>query len=158
MNRVRIRFAALYKVQGRRLLLVGVVLMLALLMWRGVWGVGRERLAFAEHAYEQQVVLAKAIVSAQAAAAPPETSLFSVAWLNSSAIAAGLTVQSLDFNLEHIQFSARGDGGAVVQWLHRLEQQGGKIVSLSLQRIEQALEVRISLLAPKEPVQGNNGN
>ena len=103
-------------------------------------------------------MLAKAIVSAQAAAAPPETSLFSVAWLNSSAIAAGLTVQSLDFNLEHIQFSARGDGGAVVQWLHRLEQQGGKIVSLSLQRIEQALEVRISLLAPKEPVQGNNGN
>lgn len=157
MSRVRRGFAALRKMPGRRLSVLGLLL-LAVLIGLGVRTAGLERLALAERAYAQQVSLAQAIGSVQANAVAPSATQFSTAWLNSSAIAAGLSVQGLDFNLEHIQFSARGDGPAVVQWLHRLEQEGGKIVSLSLERIGQALEVRMSLQAPKVQVHEGEAN
>ncbi|UTL91497.1 type II secretion system protein GspM [Pseudomonas fluorescens] len=68
------------------------------------------------------------------------------AGLNERAKAAGLRIISLEASSGQVDVSLEGGAVAVLAWLHRLEQEGGKPLSLQLQAEGELLQARFVMM------------
>lgn len=74
------------------------------------------------------------------------TELLTPARLNERARAAGIRVAGLEAKAGQVDVSLEGPVAAVLAWLHALEQEGGKMLSIQLQVKGELLQARFALV------------
>ncbi|AYG47078.1 hypothetical protein DV532_23405 [Pseudomonas sp. Leaf58] len=74
------------------------------------------------------------------------TELLTPARLNERARAAGIRVAGLEAKAGQVDVSLEGPVAAVLAWLHALEQEGGKMLSIQLQVEGELLQARFALV------------
>ncbi|WP_095078039.1 type II secretion system protein GspM [Pseudomonas sp. Irchel s3h17] len=128
---------------------LGAVL-LAGLAFVGGWQPAQSRLAAAERAYQQQQLLAAEISSTQAPSLRvTDTQPLSVR-LSERAMTDGLDLQQLEVQGDVLRLTLSGDARVLLAWLHRTEQAGAVVQSLTLDKHDQQLVAQLVLQAAPE--------
>ncbi|MDD2058604.1 type II secretion system protein M [Pseudomonas sp. GD03860] len=129
----------------RRLLSGLAVFLLAVLAFSVLWQPAQQRLVQAERNYQQQRLLAVQVQQAQPARAGGVAHQPLSVQASESAVAAGLELHQLDVEGDLLRMTVTGDALAVLLWLDQVEQQGGQLQSLLLNKVEKRLQARLVL-------------
>ncbi|TVT83244.1 type II secretion system protein GspM [Pseudomonas sp. H3(2019)] len=129
--------------RDRQALSALVVTLIAVLAFVGLWQPSQQRLAVAERLYQQRLVQAGEVARAQAPSARAEGTAPLSTQLSERAIADGLDLQQLEVQGDLLRLTLRGDARALLAWLHRTEQDGATLQSLTLDKQGQALEAQV---------------
>ena len=135
--------------RDRRMLVLLAAVLLAVLLWQGVWQPAQSRLEGAERRYQQQWALAR-----QIGAAIPQRSRAATpirpAHVSEAVAAAGLELEQLDVDGRVLRLTLRGDALALLTWLEGMERSGAILQSLALEKRATQLEARLGLELPGE--------
>ncbi|QXI28972.1 type II secretion system protein GspM [Pseudomonas vanderleydeniana] len=135
--------------QRERQWLLGLgAFLLAVLLFMGFWQPAQQRLDKAERLYQQRLALLIEVQQARPAAARAESAQPLSTHLGETARAAGLELQQLDQDGQSLRLTLSGEALALLGWLDRIEQGGGRLQSLSLEPRGQQLEARVVWLVP----------
>jgi general secretion pathway protein M len=129
--------------RDRQALSALVVVFVAVLAFVGLWQPAQQRLAVAERVYQQRLVQAGEVARAQAPGARAESTAPLSTQLSDRAIADGLDLQQLEVQGDLLRLTLRGDARVLLAWLHRTEQDGATLQSLTLDKQGQVLEAQV---------------
>ncbi|WP_082432291.1 type II secretion system protein GspM [Pseudomonas sp. NBRC 111124] len=134
---------------GRRMLLKAALWGLTLIViCQLLWLPGQVRLQQAERDLAREHELGAQLQRIMQG--PPRSStpveVHTPAGLNERAKAAGLHITSLEARSGQVDVSLEGAAAAVLAWLHLLEKEGGKPLSLQLQAEGELLQARFVML------------
>lgn len=133
--------------RDRRMLVVLAAVLLAVLLWQGLWRPAHVRLEVAERRYQQQWALAREISTAMPQSGRVSASV-GPAQVSESAAAAGLELEQLNLDGNVLRLTLRGDALAVLTWLEGMERRGATLQSLVLEKREAQLEASLGLQLP----------
>lgn len=127
-----------------KMALWGVALVMTCQM---LWLPGQVRLQQAEQALERERELGAQLQ--RIVQGPPRSQstaeLLTPGRLNERARAAGIRVASLEAKAGQVDVSLEGPVGAVLAWLHVLEEESGKMLGLQLQVEGEQLQARVAM-------------
>ncbi|MFJ5298120.1 type II secretion system protein GspM [Pseudomonas sp. NPDC088368] len=119
--------------RDRRVLGVSGVFVLGVFLIKGVWLPTQQRLETAERNYHQNLLLAGRMKRASPEPLSRITQPLS-RHVSDSAGAAGLDLSALDNDNQQLRVTLKGDAKAVLDWLIRLERDGARVQSLTLEK------------------------
>lgn len=131
-------------IRERRLLCAMGALLLAVAAFSLIWQPTRQRLEAVEHRYHQQLALAAQLQQAQprGTAAVVSDQPLSLR-LSESAAAAGLELHQMEADNDLLRLTLSGEPKALLQWLDHTERGGAAMQSLTLEKRDAVLEVRV---------------
>lgn len=133
--------------RDRRMLVLLAAVLLAVLLWQGLWQPAQMRQESAERHYQQQWELAREI-----SAATPQRSRASApvrpAEVSETVAAAGLELEQLNVDGSLVRLTLRGDALALLTWLEGMERRGAILQSLMLEKRATQLEASLGLALP----------
>ena len=133
--------------RDRRVLVLLSAVLLAVLLWQGLWLPAQLRLESAERRYQQQWALGREIGAAipQRSRAPAPVR---PAQVSEAVAAAGLELEQLDVDGNVLRLTLRGDALALLTWLEGMERSGAILQSLVLETRATQLQARLGLELP----------
>ena len=125
---------------------LGLVL-LAVLVFVGLWQPAQARLAIAERVYQQRLVLAAEVSRAQAPNVRGHDTQPMAVRLSARAVADGLDLHQLDVQEDVLRLTLSGDARTLLSWIHHTELEGGLVQSLTLDKRDKRLEAQLRIQA-----------
>ncbi|MFP3515873.1 type II secretion system protein GspM [Pseudomonas sp. SIMBA_077] len=113
-----------------------------------VWQPAQQRLAKAQALYAKRVVQAAEVQRAQPAQTAKVHTQPLSSRLSKSAENAGLNVQQFEMDTQMLRITLSGNALAVLEWLHRIEQEGAQLANLTLEKNDQALAAQLQITNP----------
>lgn len=133
--------------RDRRMLVLLAAVLLAVLLWQGLWQPAQVRLAGAERQFQQHWELAREISTAS-----PQSSRASApvgpAQVSETVAAAGLELEQLNVDASLVRLTLRGDPLALLTWLEDMERRGAILQNLVLEKRAAQLEASLGLELP----------
>lgn len=133
--------------RDRRMLVLLAAVLLAVLLWQGLWQPAQVRLAVAERQFQQHWELAREISTAS-----PQSSRASApvgpAQVSETVAAAGLELEQLNVDASLVRLTLRGDPLALLTWLEGMERRGAILQNLVLEKRAAQLEASLGLELP----------
>jgi general secretion pathway protein M len=133
--------------RDRRMLVLLAAVLLAVLLWQGLWQPAQVRLAGAERQFQQHWELAREISTAS-----PQSSRASApvgpAQVSETVAAAGLELEQLNVDASLVRLTLRGDPLALLTWLEGMERRGAILQNLVLEKRAAQLEASLGLELP----------
>lgn len=126
------------------LMLLGVFL-LSVMAFSGLWQPARERLATAERVYQQRLLQAREVLSAQPTNPVTGRRQGFSGDVSQSVAAAGLELHNVDLEGELLRLTLSGNAEALLKWINQAEQQGATLQALTLEKRDKQLEARLIL-------------
>ena len=131
--------------RDRQLCAVLAVFLLAVFGVYGLWLPAQQRLEGAQALYFKNVALADQIQRARPASAAKVSDQPLASRLSESAAGSGLNVEQFELDTGGVRISLNGDAVAVLGWLNRIEQEGARFASLSLEKRDRSLQARLQI-------------
>jgi general secretion pathway protein M len=131
-------------IREQRLLCAMGAFLLAVVAFSLIWQPSRQRLETVEQRYHQQLALAAQLQQAQprGTAAVVSDQPLSLR-LSESAAAAGLELHQMEADNDLLRLTLSGEPKALLQWLDHTERGGAVMQSLTLEKRDAVLEVRV---------------
>ena len=111
----------------------------------GLWLPAQQRLVAAQGLHLKNVALADEVQRARPASAAQDSGQPLAARLSESAASSGLNVEQFELDAGVVRITLSGDAVAVLGWLNRIEQQGARFESLSLEKRDSSLQARLQI-------------
>ncbi|WP_341960450.1 type II secretion system protein GspM [Pseudomonas sp. RC10] len=132
--------------RDRHMLVLLGVFVLGVSLIKGVWLPTQQRLEAAERVYRQNLSLAERLKHASSGR-PVRIAQSLSRHVSESAAKAGLDLSQLDNDSQGLSVTLEGDAKALLNWLIRLEQDGARMQSLTLEKREALLLARVAWAA-----------
>lgn len=145
--RLRERWLQL-SLRDRQLCGVLAVFLLLVVSVYGLWLPARQRLETAEALYLKRLAQAGEVQQARPALAVKVFDQPLSTRLSESAARLGLNLQQFEVDVAVIRIGLNGEASTVLNWLHRIEQDGAHFESLSLEKQDSGLQVQVLINNP----------
>jgi len=132
--------------RDRQMLTVLCAFLIGVALYKAGWQPTQQRLENAERIFQQRLSLAREISSARAVP-PLKFSQPMAHQVSESAASAGLELLQLESDSHRLQATLAGDAAALVGWLIRVEHEGARMQSLTLQKQDNRLLVSVAWAA-----------
>ncbi|MGF6556186.1 general secretion pathway protein M [Pseudomonas sp. S30_BP2TU TE3576] len=130
----------------QQLLLVLGVFLLTVVAFSLIWQPTRQRLEDVERQYQQQMALVAQLQRAQPRShVAVDTDQPLSLRVSESATAAGLEIRQMETDSDLMRLTLNGDSQTLLQWLDGMERSGVALQSLTLEKLDDALEARLVL-------------
>ena len=134
--------------RDRQLCRVLAVFLLVVFSIYGLWLPAQQRLDAARGLYFKQMALAAEIQQARPGSVTRVSDQPLASRLSESAISSGLTVEQFELDAGVVRITLNGDAAALLGWLNRIELEGSGFESLSLEKRDSSLQVRLQIHNP----------
>lgn len=114
----------------------------------GLWLPAQQRLETAHALFLKNVALADEAQRARSASAAQDPDQPFASRLSESAADSGLSVEQFELEAGVVRITLSGDAVAVLGWLDRIERQGARFESLSLEKRDTSLQARLQINHP----------